>query len=287
VGNLDANDSLNPTALGLDDETSMTTPSKVCPVISLLLLLMGADVSATDLLYDNGPDAFSFSTTNLISFSPGPPGPTGQLVTNYVTDEFTLSAPATITGVVFSETTVTPSGHLGSPPIFVNYSFGTSPFGTEAMGPNTGGGTGAIGSFQTRSSGSLQNWISDFGVGNIFLPAGTYWLTLDAAIDINNAVDHINGDWWAVTNATSGDAMFRSIDSTGATSTGELNNEPSFQIYGFIGSPPVPGLPEPGTWGLLVLGLLALALLKTSFAGTLLSARVTSKRTRRSISTRP
>lgn len=107
----------------------MTTPSKVLPGVSLLLLLMVADVSADTLLYHDGPDAFSFQATDLISFSAGA---TNLLVDNAVTDSFTLTAPSTLEGVVFAEVSLTPNASV---PLFVNYAIGTIPFSANAMGP--------------------------------------------------------------------------------------------------------------------------------------------------------
>lgn len=51
--------------------------------------------------------------------------------------------------------------------------------------------------------------------------------------------------------------MSRAInENTGAIlNTVDLNNEPSFEILGVLGTPPT-SAPEPGTWGLLVGGLL-------------------------------
>lgn len=232
----------------------MSTPSKVVPVLGFLLLLVtsrGANAADT-LLYNNGPDAFTFQTTDLISFSAGA---TPLLVTNLVTDEFTLSATSTLTRVVFGETILDTSGSNTFLPKFVNYEIGTSPFGHDAMGPNTAGGTGGIGATITGTSGSLSEFSSSFALPDIVLPAGTYYLTLNAALDTSG--NSITNEYWALTDGTSGDAMFRSIDSgTGATSTGDLNNEVSFQIYGKVGAPAT-GVPEPSTLSLLGLGLVA------------------------------
>jgi hypothetical protein len=227
----------------------MTTPSKILPGISLLMLLVTADGSADTLLYDNGPDAFSFHATDLIGFSPG----ATQLVTNLVSDSFTLSAPATLDKVVFGELTLNLRDGNSFVPLFVNYAIGTTPFGTDAMGPHVGGGTGGIMATPTGISGDAHDYSSAFALPDIFLPAGTYYLTLDAAI--NSSPTTPNEDYWALTDATSGDAMFRSIDSgTGATLTRDLNNEPSFQIYGTVGVP-ITGVPEPTALLLLALGL--------------------------------
>ena len=232
----------------------MTTLSKVFPGFGLLLLMMTAGASADTLLYDNGPDAFSFHTTDLISFSAGA---TPLLVDNLVTDEFTLSATSTLTRVVFAETILDTSGSNTSVPKFVNYEIGTSPFAHDAMGPNIGGGTGGIGATLTGTSGSLLEFSSSFALPDFVLPAGTYYLTLNAALDTSPTT--ISNEYWALTDATSGDAMAGAIDTgTGAISTRDLNNEPSFQIYGIVGSIPPNTAPEPGTWGLLALGLVAL-----------------------------
>ena len=242
----------------------MTTPSKVIPGISLLLLLMTAEVSADTLLYDNGPDAFNFQATDFISFSAG----VTQLVTNQVTDDFTLTAASTLDKVVFAELSLVPNGSA-SVPQFVNYAIGTTPFGTDAMGPHTAGGTAApiltpTGTMQLTPAGSgeAHDYSASFGLPDIFLPAGTYYLTLDAATNTGPLAN----DYWSVTDATSGNAMARSID--GAISTSDLNNEPSFQIYGIVGAIPPNTAPEPGTWGLLMLGLLALALSRRRSLGS-------------------
>lgn len=242
----------------------MTTPSKVLPGISLLLLLLISTVSwASSVLYDNGPDSLSFSTADLISFSPGS---TTQLTENDVTDSFTLTATSTLTRISFAEVTLSPNGGPAVPTL-VNYHIGTRPFGTIVQ-PFPGGGccqalagTGGIGATFIGNAGSLQDYRAEFSLPDFVLPAGTYYLTLDAASDTSSFPFK---DYWALTDAASGDAMFRTIDGgTGATSTGDLNNEVSFQIYGMVGAPPPPtGVPEPGTWGLLLLGMLALGLLR-------------------------
>lgn len=248
----------------------MTTPSKVVG-ISLLMLLMATDVSADTLLYDNGPDAFSFQATDFISFSAGT---FPHNVTNLVTDDFTLSADSTLDKVVFAELSLIPNGSE-SVPQFVNFAIGTTPFASDAMGPHTGGGTGLLMPTPTGTmeltpagSGEAHDYSATFALPlpNIFLPAGTYYLTLDAA---TNTAPLAN-DYWALTDATSGNAMSRSIeDGTGVTSTRDLNNEPSFQIYGMAGAiPPPTGIPEPATWGLLVLALLALTLLRLRLLGS-------------------
>ncbi len=230
----------------------MTIPSKVLSGISLLMLLMAADVSADTLLYDNGPDALNFQATDLIGFSPGS---TIQLADNLVTDSFTLSAPATLDKVVFGELSLNLHDGGSFVPLFVNYAIGTTPFGTDAMGPHIGGGTGGITATLTGISGGAHDYSSAFALPDIFLPAGTYYLTLNAAINTSPTAPYEN--YWALADATSGDAMFRSIDSgTGAMSTHDLNNEPSFQIYGTVGVPvPITGVPEPATLTLLALGL--------------------------------
>lgn len=237
----------------------MTTPSKVVSSISVFLLLLFPGVSsASSVLYDNGPDALSFSTADFISFSQGA---TPLLVDNEVTDSFTLTATSTLTAIRFAELTSSPTGGPAVP-MFLNYHIGTTPFGTIISGPNAFAGTALVESTFIGSSGSLQDYRAQFPLppNEVVLQPGTYYLTLLAANDTSPSTMGLFKDYWGLTDATSGDAMFRSIDSgTGVTLMGDLNNEPSFQIFGVLGAPPT-NAPEPGTLGLLAGGLLLLAL---------------------------
>ena len=67
---------------------------------------------------------------------------------------------------------------------------------------------------------------------------------MNAALDTSPTASA--NDYWGLSHATSGDAMFRSSDSrTGALSTGDLNNKRSFQICGTVGVlVPITGNPE-------------------------------------------
>jgi hypothetical protein len=184
----------------------------VCAAI--LLPLLAIPVSA-GVLYTNGPVNGAIQAWTL-NFG------------YYVSDSFTLSSAATVTGVNFwawnytAETTT-----------LVDWAIGTSAFGTDQ---GSGAAASVSSAFQfTQGSGYDVNEDSISGL-SVNLAAGTYWLTLQNAVSsLGNPV------YWDENDGPS---------SAQENVEGVIGSE-TFEILGPDGA-----VPEPGSFALLGSGLL-------------------------------
>jgi hypothetical protein len=203
--------------------------SRIGCVLGLALPLCA---SADTLLYDNGADLGLF-------------GPLDSINTfHQVTDDFTLSSAATLERIVFSEDVLEPSSAPVLQPTAVAWCIGASQFSSSVAC-----GTGTISPSATgRSSGSVTNFSSSFGLPNVAVAAGSYWLTLGSG----STDDGGHNTYWSV-SATSGTAQLQGF-APAIPGISDLNNEASFQIYGTLTS-----VPEPGSFGLVGSGLVGCA----------------------------
>jgi hypothetical protein len=216
----------------------------------MLCTLAPAGVQADSLLYDNGPDLFAQQPDSINQF-------------NFTSDDFTLSAAATLDKVVFAPAV------LGSEvPDAVNWCIGTSLFSK-----NIACGKATLATTLTSAAGSghpFGHFSSTFALPNLSLAAGKYYLTLNSETNMAPPGGTAqNNDYWAI-SATSGDAETLQVVN-GFTQTFILHDEASFQIYGTTGSGGGggggKGVPEPQTLWLLAGGLLlAFARLRWSAA---------------------
>jgi hypothetical protein len=201
-----------------------------------LLALGPASARADALLYDNGADLFSSSPETINKF-------------HAVTDEFTLSAAATIDKVVFAEAV------LGtSTPLTIDWCVGSSPFGGSCVKSAT------ISATSTSTGGAFGHWSSTFSLPDLPLSAGTYYLTLSNGTDtpLSNPNFAHDNDYWAVSDHTPVDAQLLTLSSPPPTT---VSSDVSFQIYGTAGSSGGgggggTGVPEPQTLWLLAAGTL-------------------------------
>jgi hypothetical protein len=221
-------------------------------VLSVLLALAPAAAAADSNLFQQWPDGFPSSANDSIN----------QF--HQVTDDFTLSAAATLDKVVFGERTLNLNGTIAPIPATVSWSIGTSPFTS-----NIGSGTATLTSTANGTASSLHDFISTFTLPNLSVAKGTYYLTLTDGMDTLAETCPVlcphNNDYWSATSATSGDAQVNP-GFTNPSGPGPLNNEAAFQIWGTTSSGGGGGggggtrVPEPETLLLLTGGLLSLVL---------------------------
>ncbi|MHB8529887.1 MAG: PEP-CTERM sorting domain-containing protein [Caulobacteraceae bacterium] len=194
---------------------------------SMRALLSGAAALATAsalavaghaaVLYDNGPingQTLGWTISNGYS----------------VSDSFTLTHAATVTGVDFGAW-----NYSGDTISSVDWSISTAAFGGSAS-------TALVSdSFQYTNSFGYDINADSFSTGSVTLSAGTYYLTLQ-----NAGVPNGDPAYWDQNSGPS-----TAYDSA----QGQVPSE-SFQILG------AGGVPEPGSWGLMIvgLGLIGLAL---------------------------
>jgi hypothetical protein len=177
-------------------------------------LLIGSSAYA-GVLYDNGPlDGNDLGWTINFGFA--------------VSDSFTLSAPATVTGVTFGAWNF-PGDVISTVDWGITSAAGTYPDdGTAAVTTGT----------QNPNSGGYLVSIDSFSTGAVSLAAGTYYLVLQNA------------------GVSSGDPAYWDQNSGPSSATentiGDIPSE-TFQILGTSGT-----VPEPTAWALMLVGFAGL-----------------------------
>ena len=193
--------------------------------ISCLLLGLPSISDADTLLYDNGADLHVFNPVDSIN-------PFHQ-----VSDDFTLASGATLQRIVFGEDTLRSGAGDIPVPTAVDWCIGSAAFSTSIAC-----GTAAIVATSTGFDSGTQalttNFSSELALPDVSVAAGTYWLTLG-----NGTASNLNNTYWSV-SATSGNAQIQGF-APAPVGIEDLNNEPSFQIY---------GTPVPEPSALLLLG---------------------------------
>jgi hypothetical protein len=191
----------------------MTTLLKSAAAAAVLALFAGGAAKA-GVLYTNGPIS----------------GNVGALFINHgvaVRDSFTLTGPSTITGVEFGAWV-----NQGAKPVSVDWGISATPTFTDQA-------TGALSStFLFTNIFTLDVYKADFSIPDLTLAAGTYWLTLQ------NAVESDGGflSW----DQNSGSSQAFSSAAGGLTAPSN-----SFTIFGSA-------VPEPATWAMMLLGVAGL-----------------------------
>ncbi|HKW98107.1 MAG TPA: PEP-CTERM sorting domain-containing protein [Bryobacteraceae bacterium] len=198
----------------------------------LLFALRPPGLRADVLLYDNGADNHDF--TNVITINSF----------HHASDEFTISATATLDKIIFAEDVLILFGGPATPKT-IDWCIGTAAFAGDI-----GCGTGAITPTSTAfSDATFTNFVSELSLPSLPVAPGNYFLTLGNATDTG-----LGNDYWGTTGASPDATLSFKNPVTGIVTTSGTSGEPSFQIFGTTGSPSA--VPEPGTLALLVLALI-------------------------------
>jgi hypothetical protein len=200
-------------------------------------LVICASASAA-IIYENG--ALN-GTYGAVSISPP------QSVTN----SFTISTPARVTGVTLGLWTAP-----GTQPASLSFAFGTSPFSSDIAS-----GTAALSNVFAFYNGGFDVYLSSFAVNQAF-SAGEYWLTL------GDGRNNFGGEiFWDINLSPSSQAQFRNneesgpIDSEYFVLTGDNLTDPDPE-------PNPQPVPEPASLALLTVGMIGFAASRRRRANT-------------------
>jgi hypothetical protein len=193
-----------------------------------LLLVAGAGPARAELLYDNGPIDPRGGGLEIA-------GP------SVVSDPFTLWHASTLTAAQV-ELVV----YAGSEPTALQWSIGTSPFGSDVAW----GAAALANSFYRNVNSLFDLYQSTFSLGGATVRQGNYWLTLQGASS-TNSVDPTWTVYWD-TNSASTSAR----QSIAGPDDGHPAPAESFRIHGAATDA---FAPEPAGVTLLGIGLAGLA----------------------------
>jgi hypothetical protein len=189
--------------------------------LALIVSTAAASAASATVLYDDGAPIGTLSAWGISSIEA-------------VSDSFTLSSDATVTGVNFGVWV-----GAGNTALTVDWAITTAP----NTYPVDGTATVTTGPSIASLSGFDNHWDS-FSTGDVHLAAGTYYLVLQKA-----TLAHIGGIFWDINNGPS--TAYDSFYGPVANALFPGSNASSFQI---IGTSDSPGVPEPTTWALMLGG---------------------------------
>ena len=233
----------------------------VCLLTLCVLLIVPASAG---VLYTNDPlNGYPNDPINGGFGPPGSPGGGDGFTINYgfsVSDSFTLSSAATVTGFDF----VSWNG-ASDVTTAVDWSIGSAAYGSAFSGTATGAFLSNVQYLGADLYG--YNVYTNTATGlSVPLAAGTYWLTLQNAVanGIPNGDEGSNHVYWDENDGPSAafantvGSLVNGSGSNGTCANGAAVPEPGCtgsETFDIVGST----VPEPGSLGLLGCGILALA----------------------------
>lgn len=199
-------------------------------LLGLGLVFSTTGAFGTTLFYSGDFDETSFAVPNFI----WPPFPEAS---RYNLEEFRVDSPFVVTGI-FSDQI----DQFGTPTVPVDFEF------RAGMGPGNGGTIVSSSSLEIATlTPTSQSSVKRFTISglNVFLPAGTYWVTMRALDGGIMTTTGTNG-----VGPTAGDNRSINYDPIGNYTL--QNRDVSYGVVGYA-------VPEPATFGAIAFGLAALA----------------------------
>lgn len=192
----------------------------------------------------------------LFNQTPPPSNPNSFDFTDFrVADDFTFSSNSALTSVLFYYTFASNGAATDLGPV------------TYAIYNNSAGTVGTLIQSETIATGNVtrtgQNALcttcasATFSITSLPLVAGTYWLELHAGSSLTDNNGGVPLNWANVAdNFPNSGFIARWDNGSGSTPNTSLSGFAGFQQFAFELTGTAAGVPEPGSFGLLFLGLL-------------------------------
>ena len=207
--------------------------------IFLAVASIGLGTAAqADVLYSNGAPQQANGT--LISGS-----------TRAVADQFTLSTQANILTFEYSNWIVDTNGDSASYiPGTIDWAITSTGLGGTPLASGSSATltvvSGSTITFSGGGSTTITQRLTSFSAGNVWLPAGSYWLELSGET-VSGAPGTISERWGGATPSTNTSEIFNG--------SALIPSQPSHFLD-------VIGVPEPITWALFASGLVGIAMVR-------------------------